>query len=380
MKKMQRNNNSGFHSLSRSVGITLLFLLMLAGLFIGRSQPREVLKEGEVSLRSLYAPFDFSVEYDVDGIKVSEEIKKNELIVSRGQKINRRNIELIKEINARQRSLADPLFILGTGIIVAVISVIAVVYLRRYQGEVYADTESVFLVGTLALLILITARFISASSFYTYLIPLPAVAMLIAMLAGPIAAMQMNTVLSLVIGLILRNSFNHTAVFLIGGSVGILLVEKARRRSQVLKAGFGVGLVQFLSIAALGLGGKFNYRLFFNEGIWGLINGVGCAFIVLGSLPIFEYLFRLVSDITLLELSDLNNPLLKDMISKAPGTYHHSLVVGNLSETAAEAIGANSLLARWAPITMISARLIRRNISAKINPSRVPNTANLRRP
>jgi putative nucleotidyltransferase with HDIG domain len=68
--------------------------------------------------------------------------------------------------------------------------------------------------------------------------------------------------------------------------------------------------------------------------------------VVAGVLPIFEYLFRLTTDISLLELSDLNHPLLKEMIIKAPGTYHHSLIVGNLAETAAEAIGANSLLAR----------------------------------
>jgi hypothetical protein len=63
-------------------------------------------------------------------------------------------------------------------------------------------------------------------------------------------------------------------------------------------------------------------------------------------LPIFEFLFKITTDLTLLELSDLNRPLLKKMVLNAPGTYHHSLIVGNLAEAASDAIGANSLLAR----------------------------------
>ena len=75
-------------------------------------------------------------------------------------------------------------------------------------------------------------------------------------------------------------------------------------------------------------------------------NGFVCAFVVTGILPVLEYIFKITTNISLLELSDLNHPLLKEMVIRAPGTYHHSLIVGNLAENAADAIGANSLLAR----------------------------------
>jgi metal dependent phosphohydrolase len=77
-----------------------------------------------------------------------------------------------------------------------------------------------------------------------------------------------------------------------------------------------------------------------------LLNGIAAAIIVNGVLNVFEIVFGVTTNISLLELSDLNQPVLKELVLKAPGTYHHSLVVGNLSESAAEAVGANSLLAR----------------------------------
>jgi putative nucleotidyltransferase with HDIG domain len=79
---------------------------------------------------------------------------------------------------------------------------------------------------------------------------------------------------------------------------------------------------------------------------WLFLNGFVSGIVVSGVLPIFEYLFERITNISLLELSDFNSPLLKEMILKAPGTYHHSLIVGNLSEAASEAIGADSLLSR----------------------------------
>jgi len=77
-----------------------------------------------------------------------------------------------------------------------------------------------------------------------------------------------------------------------------------------------------------------------------VVNGIVSSIVVIGVLPVFEYIFRVVTNISLLELSDFNHPILKKMILEAPGTYQHSLVVANLAEAAAEAIGANPLLAR----------------------------------
>jgi len=143
-------------------------------------------------------------------------------------------------------------------------------------------------------------------------------------------------------------NFNLGISLFSGSLVAIMLTHKSRRRFQVIQAGLFSGIIQFIVAFIM----EKNSGFFAISGIDRallkicLANGVFSSFIVLGILPIFEYIFKVVTNISLLELSDFNQPLLRRLILQAPGTYQHSLVVANLSEAAAESIGANSLLAR----------------------------------
>jgi putative nucleotidyltransferase with HDIG domain len=141
---------------------------------------------------------------------------------------------------------------------------------------------------------------------------------------------------------------------LISGFTAVSLTLQVRRRSRLIRAGFGIGLaIWFLSLT-FGLIGPINlFPPTAND--WGMIglqsafaigNGILTAMIVGGALPLIEHLFQVTTDISWLEASDLNHPLLRRMTIEAPGTYHHSLVVANLAEAAAEAIGANATLCR----------------------------------
>ena len=144
------------------------------------------------------------------------------------------------------------------------------------------------------------------------------------------------------------------ATAVISGFVAVYLTLQVRKRSRLIRAGFGVGLTIWVLSLAFGLIGPIDL---FNPGDndWQLLaiqsalaigNGILTATIVGGILPMIEHLFRITTDISWLELSDLNHPLLRRMTIEAPGTYHHSLVVANLAEAAAEAIGANGTLCR----------------------------------
>ncbi|OGW75900.1 MAG: hypothetical protein A2Z72_07070 [Omnitrophica bacterium RBG_13_46_9] len=152
--------------------------------------------------------------------------------------------------------------------------------------------------------------------------------------------------LSLYIGFMAGSKISLVFILFIGSAMGIYAVRGARRRSQIFFAGFIVSLTNFFSISGVGLLNNFGKEIIFREGLFGLINGIISSFIAIGLVSIFEYVFNLVTNITLLELSDLSHPLLKELTIKAPGTYHHSIQVGNLAEEACDAIGANSLLAR----------------------------------
>ncbi len=140
----------------------------------------------------------------------------------------------------------------------------------------------------------------------------------------------------------------------ISGFTAVYLTMQVRRRSKLIRAGVGVGLAIWILGLTFGQIGPINwFSPMTND--WTMIgvqsalafgNGIVTAMVVGGALPILEHLFRITTDISWLEASDLNHPLLRRMTIEAPGTYHHSLVVANLAEAAAEAIGANATLCR----------------------------------
>ncbi|MFA5150466.1 MAG: HDIG domain-containing metalloprotein [Candidatus Omnitrophota bacterium] len=129
---------------------------------------------------------------------------------------------------------------------------------------------------------------------------------------------------------------------LTSGTVSSFLVLGARKRSTIIRAGILNALLQIIVLVLiehLWIGLPYRYLTLF-------LNGIISSIIVLGVLSVFEYLFNTATNISLLELADFHHPLLQRMVQEAPGTYHHSLIVGNLSETACRAVGANALLAR----------------------------------
>jgi len=135
-------------------------------------------------------------------------------------------------------------------------------------------------------------------------------------------------------------------VALVGGIGGALSVRVLRQRHQFYETMLVVGVANLLALLTLSLMNLWSVQATLAAMGWGLLNALVSGLLAMGLLPLLETVFKKTTDITLLELSDLNRPLLKKMALEAPGTYHHSIMVGNLAEAAAEGIGANSLLAR----------------------------------
>ena len=141
---------------------------------------------------------------------------------------------------------------------------------------------------------------------------------------------------------------------LISGFTAVSLTLQVRRRAKLIRAGIGVGFAIWalsLTFAWIGPINLFSvtgndWRMIGLQSAYAIGNGIITAMIVGGALPMLEHLFQITTDISWLEASDLNHPLLRRMTIEAPGTYHHSLVVANLAEAAAEAIGANATLCR----------------------------------
>ncbi|HWY51725.1 MAG TPA: HDIG domain-containing protein [Chthoniobacterales bacterium] len=241
----------------------------------------------------------------------------------------------------------------------------AVVQLWINQPRTFAQNSRVFLVfGTIFVQLAAIKIILVLSSEHTFKFLTPEMGWLLA----PYAFAPL--VLSVLLG---RNHGLYAAVFvslwssvlfgridasllvisLISGFTAVYLTLQVRRRGQLIRAGVGVGVAIWLASLSFGMIAINLFPPMDND--WGMIglqsalalgNGIVTAMIVGGALPMLEHLFQITTDVSWLELSDLNHPLLRRMTIEAPGTYHHSLVVANLAEAAAEKIGANATLCR----------------------------------
>ncbi len=340
-----KKDNANSQNAINLIVIIFIFLIVAASIFIGKGFliPRPPIEVGQISQQDIYAPFEFSF-IDIDGKEIN--VKKDEIIIERGQKINKTqnlaNVEL-KKIQKQPKNLY---YILGILLLMIIFCVITVTYQTIRKLKLLSEMKNVVLLCVLSLMIILGAKGIILSSWSVYLIPLASVSMLVAILVDPGVSMMLTVIISIFIGVLTGVRLDVMVAMLAGGIVSIYSVLNVRRRRDFTKAGILIGLTNMVSIVAMGMINFISVNYIIQQGAWGLASGIISGFIVTALLPVFEVLFGITTNVSLLELSDLNQPVLKELVLKAPGTYHHSLVVGNLAESAAEAVGANSLLAR----------------------------------
>ncbi|MBI5739928.1 MAG: HDIG domain-containing protein [Nitrospirae bacterium] len=229
----------------------------------------------------------------------------------------------------------------------------------RYKPQIKEDYKLLVLIGSLLSGNLIIGRlffFVSQGftklagtfdpSLTVYAVPLAMGSMLAALLIDIHTAIVFTVITSLLAGLWLNDPLYSIFIFA-SGLTGAFGVIRCKKRSAILRAGFYVGLVSLSTALVISL---FREQFFTVDSIFvaafAFSNGIIVATLVSALLPLFEYLFKLTTDISLLELLDLNQPLMRELLVEAPGTYHHSIIVGSLAEGAAEAVGVNPLLAR----------------------------------
>jgi putative nucleotidyltransferase with HDIG domain len=184
---------------------------------------------------------------------------------------------------------------------------------------------------------------------YRYLAPLAVGAVLVTLLTDAHAAFVFSAILSLFVGVISGNVY--LAAYTLICSVGAIYhLKGCRDRTSLVRAGIWIGLVNAAGALALDLLGanQLDIRVLVFDSFCAFVAGSLATMVAFALLPLYEWVFEITTDIKLLELSNLNLPLLKRLAEQAPGTYHHSIMVGLLAEAAAEAIGADALFTRVA--------------------------------
>ncbi|MFH1868595.1 MAG: HDIG domain-containing metalloprotein [Candidatus Omnitrophota bacterium] len=301
--------------------------------FIRNNQATEAAKKQAASL--------------VSPIYIMPERYKGEIIVRKGQRVTKDHIAQLDQVDALSSGDTVTSRLWGIFIIMCLLTFLMYIYLKLFEANIFKQDKLLLLIGFLILLVALLARIVvTYLPLPGYFIPIAAVSMLLTLLVGGTVAAIATMTAAIVAALIAGARFDIFLVAFIGGMSAICTVYGARHRSQLMKAGLYVGLLNAVTISSIGIISNLHFSIFLKQSLWGLGNGILSAGLAMAFLPLFESIFKLTTDLKLIELADLNHPLLKNMVMKAAGTYHHSLVVGNLAEAASDSVGANSLLAR----------------------------------
>lgn len=239
--------------------------------------------------------------------------------------------------------------VVGVALFALLLYLLALFFFSRFRAQWAAEPRIMasicIVILSFAFLTRLFSVFADENPLWGYLVPLSMVALTLVVFLDKLTALFMVILGGMAAGLFLKGSFPLTLAAITGGTLAVFLPGKLRRREGMIRAGAVLSLCLALVFAATASLFK-ELRSVFLAGALGLGNGAFCTLLTLGMIPVMERLSGLITPMHLLELVSPDHPLMKQLINKAPGTYGHSTVVGNLAEAAAQAVGADSLLAR----------------------------------
>ncbi len=282
-------------------------------------------------------------------------VYENERIVDANERINEEiyqrlySLEMSKVERSRQEgNWQNTIAYLGKTLLLTAILFMVALYLFSFRRKLFNDNKKLLMISLIMMIQLILAAIISGPlDWPVYLIPTTIASMLLAILIDSGIAFVVTAAIALILGGVQGGGVDITLLTLISGMVSIYSVYEIRTRNQIFKAIIFIAVAYFLVILSLTAMRYDSFMDLFRVFTYNLLpNAIFSSFITFMILGVFERAFDVTTDVTLLELSDLNHPLLKRLSLEAPGTFHHSMVVGTLSEAAAKAIEANPLLAR----------------------------------
>ncbi|MDI6799897.1 MAG: HDIG domain-containing protein [Actinomycetota bacterium] len=269
---------------------------------------------------------------------------QGEVIVREGELVSNDHLKVLSELGLLKEKL-DVRRLVGETLFILSLILIFAVYAHKFERDLYDNNPLLLLFGLLLLIVSFIAKTI-APYFSSYLVPIAAASMVATIILGSNMGILMVMISTLVTTHIVGGNLQYFTVAILGGVFAVYLVSDISHRHDLTKAGLILSPSMFFICftSDLTLGAPIMDAL--KNAAWGFASGVSSAVITIGALPFLESGFGLTTDVKLLDLANTTQPLLKELMTKAPGTYNHSVMVGNLAEAAAEEIGANPLLAR----------------------------------
>ena len=306
-------------------------------------------------------------------------VEKQTLIISKGEVVQGENYSILKSLESEYESqeLTDSNYywiLSAYTLLVSLALLMLLLFVKKYRAEVFDNnTKVTFIFFNIVLMVLLTTLVVNFNSYYVYVVPLCILPLTLKAFFDARLGLFAHVITVLLLGFVVANNYEYMFLQTIAGIVTILTVSELYKRANLF---ISVGQITFIYIVSY-----FAFYVIHEGSINNLEWQTFLMFVLCGLATLFvqpliyiyEKLFGLVSDVSLLELSDTNSKLLKELSEKAPGTFHHSLNVANLAEAAANEIGANAMLVRVGALyhdigKMINPTYFTENQSTGINP------------
>ncbi len=294
-----------------------------------------------------------ALEEELSKISVTRgEISEGRLIVAKGEVVEAENFKILNSLKEEYESELwngnnSYFILLGYIILVALVLIMLFLFIKKYRSEIFNNNNKVtFIFVNILLMVFATTLMVKNNESYVYVVPLCILPLILKNFFDARLGLFVHVLTVLILGFVVPNSFEYIFLQIIAGIVTILTASELYKRANLF---ISVGQITLIYII-----GYFAFHAIHEgnlENIEWILFGI---FVLNGLLTLFaqpliyiyEKIFGLISDVSLLELSDTNSRLLKELSDKAPGTFHHSLQVANLAEAAANEIGANAMLVR----------------------------------
>jgi putative nucleotidyltransferase with HDIG domain len=316
-------------------------------------QPNLTLNKGETEERKKKA---------IDEVKaVLTQVKQGEMLLREGEKVTERDMAKLEALNSEMGR--QPLLTSGLGFMILTIIFFVVLFnvtFNTHGSPSVSNKDLLFLSLMLVVLFFLSHVSVSLanaiavnvpysvqSSSLFYAIPVATGAMVVCLFMGLGTALPFALAIAFFVAFLFENRFDMFLFFLLSGTVGAYWVRSCKERGTLIKAGLKVGLVNMILVTAFHTfkGAGLELKLI-GDLAFGFVGGLSAGILTTGFAPVVEMIFGYTTDIKLLELANLDRPILRKLMFEAPGTYHHSVVVGSLVEAAATTIGANPMLAK----------------------------------
>ncbi len=279
-------------------------------------------------------------------------VDQGRLIIAKGEVVEAENLKVLESLKSEYESelwTANNYYyiLIGYTVLVALVLIMLYLFLKKYRLQVYNNNVKVtFIFFNILLMVFLTTIVIKYNDQLVFVVPLCILPLILKTFFDARLGLFVHVLTVLILGFVVPNSFEYIFLQIIAGIVTILTVSELYKRANLFVSVGQITLIYILGYLAFHTihEGDLSDIQWYTLGLF-LLNGMITLF-VQPLIYIYEKLFGLVSDVSLLELSDTNSRLLKELSNKAPGTFHHSLQVANLAEAAANEIGANAMLVR----------------------------------